>query len=121
METEMAQVDNLSIAIEEIKRIAQIEGIMNLLIVATEHRPGDPQHRFVSVGSIEGCNSCTMEALGRFIGMEMDEIVIADHLQAIQLAYDERTSKPPVNEVRARWWPLDKPAIDRHVLEFSCG
>ena len=121
METKMAQVDNLSIAIEEIKRVAQIEGVMNLLVVATNHRPGDPQHRFVSVGNIEECNSCMMEALGRFIGMEMDEMLIADHLHAIQSAYDERTSKPPVNEVRERWWSLEEPAIDRHALEFSCG
>jgi hypothetical protein len=121
METEMAQVDNLRIAIEEIKRVAQIEGVMNLLIVATNHRPGEPQHKSVSVGSIEECNSCMMEALGRFIGMEMDEMMIADHLHAIQSAYEKRINKPPVNEVRERWWSQEQPAIDRHVLEFSCG
>jgi hypothetical protein len=95
MEAETARVDNLSIAIEQMRRVAQIEGIMNLLIMATEHRPGNLEHRFVSVGCIAGCNSCTMEALGRFIGMEMDEMVIADHLDAIRSAYAERTGKIP--------------------------
>jgi len=112
MEAETAQVDNLSIAIEEMRRVAQLEGVMNLLIMATEHRSGNLEHRFVSVGSIEGCNSCTMEALGRFIGMEMDEMVIADHLDAIQSAYAKRTSTPPVGQVRERWWPLEEQAND---------
>jgi hypothetical protein len=50
--------------------------------------------------ALRDATRATMEVLGRFIGMEMDEPVIADHLQAIQSTYDKRTSKPPVNEVR---------------------
>lgn len=55
MEIEMAQVDNLSIAIEEIKRVAQIEGVMNLLVVATNHRPGEPQAPCAH--GMSGCSS----------------------------------------------------------------
>jgi hypothetical protein len=38
MELGKAHVDDLSIAIEEMKKVAQIEGVETLLIVATQHR-----------------------------------------------------------------------------------
>lgn len=114
-------VDQLSIAIEEMRRVALVEGVETLLIVATRHRSNGSSHRSVSVGSIEGCNSCAMESLGRLIGMEMPETLIADHIHAIQLAYVERASKPPVNEPVAKVWSLDEAVVDRYYLEFSCG
>jgi hypothetical protein len=115
-----AHVDQLSIALEEMRRVALVEGVETLLIVATKHRSDGLSHRFVSVGSIEGCDSCAMESLGRLIGMEMPEMLIADHLHAIQLAYVERTSKPPVNEAAAKVWSLEEAAVDRYYMEFSC-
>jgi len=125
MELGKAHVDDLSIAIEEMKRVAQIEGVETLLIVATQHRSDGSPHRFVSVGRIEGCHSCAMESLGRFIGMEMEEMTIADHLDAIQSAYAERMiqtrSVQPVNEVRKRsCFPEERPT-ETYVLESSSG
>ncbi len=125
MEIGKAHVDDLSIAIEEMKKVAQIEGIETLLIVATQHRSDDSPHRFASVGHIDGCHSCAMESLGRFIGMKMSEMMIADHLDAIQSAYAERMiqtrSVQPVNEVRKTlYFPKEQPT-ETYVLEFSCG
>jgi hypothetical protein len=125
MEIGKAHVDDLSIAVEEMKRVAQVEGVETLLIVATQHRSDGSPHRVASVGSIDGCPSCAMESLGRFIGMRMSEMMIADHLDAIQSAYAERMIKTrsaqPVNEVRKRLCFPEERSTETYVLEFSRG
>ncbi len=104
MNIKTTQADKLNDVVAELRRVAQLEGIDTLLIVATQHRTDGLPHRFISVGSIEGCNCCAMESLGRLIGMGMSEMMIADHLDAIQSAYAERTGQVPrtetVSEVR---------------------
>jgi hypothetical protein len=66
-----------------------------------------------------------MESLGRFIGMRMSEMMIADHLDAIQSAYAERMIKTrsaqPVNEVRKRLCFPEERSTETYVLEFSRG
>jgi hypothetical protein len=89
----MRQIDTLNNAMAELRAMAQSQGIETLLIVATQHRLGGPPHGFVSVGSIDGCNCCAMESLGRLIGMGMSELMIADLLNAIQSAYGDRASQ----------------------------
>ena len=95
MNIKTTQADKLNNVVAELRRVAQLEGIETLLIVATQHRTDGLSHRFISVGSIEGCNCCAMESLGRLIGMGMSEMMIADHLDAIQSAYAERTGQVP--------------------------
>jgi len=125
MEIGKAHVDDLSIAIEEMKKVAQIEGVETLLIVATQHRSDGSPHRFVSVGRIDGCRSCAMESLGRFIGMEMEEMMIADHLDAIQSAYAKRMIQPrsvqPANEMRKTLCFPEEQPTEAYVLESFCG
>jgi hypothetical protein len=40
-----------------------------------------------------------MESLGRLIGMGMSEMMIADHLDAIQTAYAERIGHTPSAQI----------------------
>ena len=40
-----------------------------------------------------------MESLGRLVGMGMSEMMIADHLNAIQSAYAERMSQTPSAQI----------------------
>ncbi len=99
MITGTSQAERLSNVVAELRRVAQLEGIETLLIVATQHRTEGPPHRFLSVGTIEGCQCCAMESLGRLVGMGMSEMMIADHLNAIQSAYAERMSQTPSAQI----------------------
>jgi hypothetical protein len=99
MKTGTTQADKLNNVVAELRRAAHLEGIETLLILATKHRTDGPPHRYVSVGSIEGCNRCAMESLGRLIGMGMSEMMIADHLDAIQTAYAERIGHTPSAQI----------------------
>lgn len=99
MITGTTQADRLSNVVAELRRVAHLEGIETLLIVATQHRTEGPPHRFLSVGTIEGCQSCAMESLGRLVGMGMSEMMIADHLDAIQTAYAERIGHTPSAQI----------------------
>ena len=94
MKTGTTQADKLNNVVAELRRAAHLEGIETLLIVATQHRTDGPPHRYVSVGSIEGCNRCAMESLGRLIGMGMSEMMIA-----IQTAYAERIGHTPSAQI----------------------
>jgi hypothetical protein len=66
-----------------------------------------------------------MESLGRFIGMRMSEMMIADHLDAIQSAYAERMIQTrrvlAVNEMRKTLCLPEEQPTETYVLEFSCG
>ena len=121
MKTGIAHDDDVSIAIEEMRRVARIEGVEALLIVARQHHACDSQRRFVYLENVEECGFHTMEALGFFIGMEMDELVIADHLHAIQSSYAQRTCRSHDNELREKLWAFEKPAIDHNAPGLSCA
>ncbi len=91
MTIETAQAGKLNHAVAELRKIAQMEGIETLFMVAIQHRQETEPHHFVPAGAVEGCQCCAIGSLGRFIGSRMSEMMIAELLDAIQSAYAERT------------------------------
>ena len=93
MDKPSTQLSKLNNAVVELKRLARLEGIETLLIVAANHETENRKHHFHSIGSMDGCDCCAMESLGRMIGARMDEMAIAGLLDSIQTAYAERCEK----------------------------
>jgi len=124
LETELGQVDTLSIAVAEMGRLAQIEGVETLLIVATQHRSDHPVHRFVSVGYFNGCERCAMESLGGLLATGMPESMIARLLDELQSARADHSGQVTRAETGSQVEGLASPnrqIAGSIVLEFARG